>query len=145
MKHPFGSILSVAVVFCFLFANSGLADIADGLIVYYPFNGNAEDASGNALHGTLTGGGYSTDRFDNDNQALSGTVEIPDDELLDITDAFTLSAWFKIEAIYSAFNCLIGKDYSTAFAMESLQVGPEIVLQRLMWSVPCGFMSVIPA
>lgn len=30
------------------------ADLSDGLIVYYPFNGNANDESGNGNHGTVS-------------------------------------------------------------------------------------------
>ncbi len=35
------------------------------MIAYYPFNGNAQDASGNGYHGTLSGPGPTTDRFGN--------------------------------------------------------------------------------
>ena len=32
-----------------------LAGLADGLVAYYPFNGNADDASGNGHHGGIFG------------------------------------------------------------------------------------------
>ena len=52
-------VLSSALfpVFC---AN---ADISDGLVAYYPFNGNADDESGNENHGIVNGADLSKDRF----------------------------------------------------------------------------------
>ena len=38
----------------------------DGLVAYYPFNGNANDESGNEHHGTTNGGvSWTQDRFGN--------------------------------------------------------------------------------
>jgi hypothetical protein len=33
----------------------GLANLGDGLVAYYPFNGNANDESGNGNHGIVYG------------------------------------------------------------------------------------------
>ena len=41
----------------------------DGLIAYYPFNGNANDASGNGNHGTVNGATLTTDRNNNADNA----------------------------------------------------------------------------
>ena len=38
-------------------------DLLTGLIAYYPFNGSANDGSGNGHHGTSNGGTLTTDRF----------------------------------------------------------------------------------
>jgi hypothetical protein len=53
--------------------NSPLTD--GGLIAYYPFNGNANDASGNGYNGTVNGASLTTDRFGKPNSAylLNGT------------------------------------------------------------------------
>ena len=45
------------------------AFIANGLVAYYPFNGNADDASGNGNNGTLLRGIFISDRFGNSNSA----------------------------------------------------------------------------
>ncbi|WP_141699533.1 hypothetical protein [Candidatus Marithrix sp. Canyon 246] len=47
------------------------ADLNDGLVAYYPFNGNAEDESGNGNHGTVNGATLSEDRFGNQESAYS--------------------------------------------------------------------------
>lgn len=106
----------LAALICCVSVNSVFADLSDGLVAYYPFDGNADDASGNGLNGELVEGDFTENRFGDENSALSaGYVEVPDDDLLDFTDAFTLSAWLKLEAVPYAFNCWIGKDMATAF------------------------------
>lgn len=51
-----------------LFGNQCLlAGLNDGLVAYYPFNGNANDASGNGFNGTVYGATLATDRFGNSN------------------------------------------------------------------------------
>ena len=47
------------------------ADLKDGLVAYYPFNGNANDESGNGNNGTVNGATLTTDRFGNTNKAYS--------------------------------------------------------------------------
>jgi len=46
-------------------------DITTGLVAYYPFNGNANDESGNGNNGTVYGATLTTDRFGNANGAYS--------------------------------------------------------------------------
>ncbi len=49
-----------------------LSLVSNGLVAYYPFNGNANDASGNGNHGVVNGGATLTDdRFGNANSAYS--------------------------------------------------------------------------
>lgn len=45
------------------------ASLDDGLIAFYPFNGNALDASPTAAHGTVLGPTLTTDRYDRPDQA----------------------------------------------------------------------------
>jgi hypothetical protein len=47
--------------------------LQNGLVGYWPFCGNANDASGNGNNGTLTGGNLANDRFGNSNSALQFT------------------------------------------------------------------------
>ena len=67
-------LLSVAVL------NAQPPDINRGLVAYYPFNGNANDESGNGNHGVLNGGvRLSADRFGNPCNAYnfnSGYIEV---------------------------------------------------------------------
>ncbi len=45
--------------------------INDGLVACYPFNGNADDESGNGNHGTVYSAILTDDRFGNMNSAYS--------------------------------------------------------------------------
>jgi hypothetical protein len=73
--------------------------LTNGLVAYYPFNGNANDASGNGNNGTVYGATLTTDRFGiaNSAYAFDGTnsyIDIPQNPVLDsLTTNFTLSAW----------------------------------------------------
>ena len=48
-----------------------------GLVGYWPFNGNANDESGNGYHGTVLGASLKTDRFGNSNSCyeFSGSTQ----------------------------------------------------------------------
>ena len=65
-------LIITLVVICVLFL-SGLAhaNLEEGLIAYYPFNGNANDQSGNGNDGTVYGATLTEDRFGNLNNAYS--------------------------------------------------------------------------
>ena len=75
------------------------ANINNGPIVYYPFNGNANDESGNNLNCTENNVISTTDRFGNNNKAYqfngNGEITRPDNDLLDITNNFSISLWFN--------------------------------------------------
>jgi hypothetical protein len=72
------------------------------LVAYYPFNGNANDESGNGHHGIVNGAILISDRFGNANSAYY--FDGIDDEIfmgyhsrLDILGDITICAWFKTE------------------------------------------------
>jgi hypothetical protein len=115
--------LSVLILTCSGSNDNGGTGISaphDGLIAYYPFNGNANDESGNSNNGTLEAGAVlTTDKNGKMNEACNvntGFVQIADNNSLD-PESFTISIWFTMEAVTRAFNCLIGKDYTTAYAI----------------------------
>lgn len=73
-------------------------EVTDGLVAYYPFNANAQDESGNELHGTVSGASPAPDRYGIANSALSfdGTddfVVLGDD--FDVPEK-SVSFWFKV-------------------------------------------------
>jgi len=64
MKKILG-ILMLTVVCCINLT----ADLTDGLVAYYPFNGNADDESGNGNHVSVVGATLTEDRFGIPNNA----------------------------------------------------------------------------
>jgi hypothetical protein len=75
---------------------------ASGLVAYYPFSGNASDASGNGNDGTVNGATLTTDRFGNAGMAYSfngtnNSIVIPASSSLDFTGTrqFAFSCWIN--------------------------------------------------
>ncbi len=85
----------------------------DGLVAYYPFNGNANDESGNGNDGTVDGAILTEDRNGDANSAYhfdgyNDFIIVPDAEILRMTDAVTISLWFKTESTAS-FSAMVLK------------------------------------
>ena len=84
-------------------------NLNSGLVAYYPFNGNANDQSGNGHHGTVNGATLTADRQSSSDQAYSfdGTndyIEVPDNDQLDgMTSGLSLAAWLKTSSTQSQF------------------------------------------
>jgi hypothetical protein len=77
----------------------------DGLVAYYPLNGNAHDESGNGNNGVVSGPTLSADRFGNADRAYSfdGTtnnIHINGSPSFAFTGtkAFTISCWVKVRS-----------------------------------------------
>ena len=73
----------------------------DGLVGWWPFEGNADDLSGFANHGVPAGAWLTTDRFGQDSAAFffdgEGAVSISHSPSITPTSAVTISCWFKPE------------------------------------------------
>lgn len=84
-------------------------DINQGLIACYPFNGNANDESGNGNNGTVTGATLTTDRFGVANRAylfngFNNFINVPNSaSLASPTTEVTIAFWARINSYYT-FN-----------------------------------------
>lgn len=84
--------------------NVSWAAISDGLVAYYPFNGNANDASGNGYNGAVNGATLVADRFGKANNAysfngISDYIAIPEFLSVDIS-AVTITAWIRPNLVH---------------------------------------------
>jgi hypothetical protein len=84
---------------------------ANGLVGWWPFNGNANDESGNGNHGTVNGATLTQDRFGNANMAygfdgVSQNIEVSNSNSLNSLE-ISISVW-----IYPLTNdiCIISKN-----------------------------------
>ncbi|MCU0345061.1 MAG: LamG domain-containing protein [Ignavibacterium sp.] len=81
------------------------------LVAYYPFNGNANDLSGNGHNGTVNGGILTDDRFNQPEKAytfpnLHNNIVLDNSTGLNLETGFTLNTWVK----YKNINCgIVGK------------------------------------
>ena len=77
---------------------------SDGLVGWWPFNGNANDESGNGNHGTVNGASLSTDRFGSVNKAynfdgVDDVIIISDNDELRLNSGdFTIALWYKMNS-----------------------------------------------
>ena len=77
----------------------------DGLVAYYPFNGNANDESGNGNNGTVNGASLTTDRFGDSDKAFyfnNNNISIQHNSLLNISNSFTIDFWYNPSTLYFA-------------------------------------------
>jgi hypothetical protein len=94
-------LISISIVlFCFL-GNNYSQIPTNGLVAFYPFNGNANDESGNVNNGNIYGATLTTDRFSKINSAyyfpgVDNNIQIPYNETLE-PSIFSISVWFKAE------------------------------------------------
>jgi hypothetical protein len=121
------------VIISVLGAVSGYSQssFTNGLVAYYPFNGNANDATGNGNNGTVVGATLATDRFGNPNSAYSfdGASDYISFTTLPTTqtDGVTLTAWVSPASLnqYSMAVCLGYDDGGTGDGMSLGMVGGE--------------------
>ena len=72
----------------------------NGLVGWWPFNGNANDESGNGHNGTVNGATLTNDRLGNANSAyafngISNYIECVSNNSLQVSNAYSISLWFN--------------------------------------------------
>ncbi|MEI6669427.1 MAG: LamG domain-containing protein [Acidobacteriota bacterium] len=81
--------------------------VPTGPVAYYPFNGNANDESGNKNHGTVTGATLTTDRSGTPNSAYAfngagNLISVPHSPSLSFDNDMTVAAWVKTADTFGA-------------------------------------------
>ncbi len=104
---------AIALSLGVLVAPQTLADLNDGLIAYYPFNGNTNDESGSGNHGNVYGATLTEDRFGNPESAYRFDGQ---DDYVDfghvntnISSKFSMSADIKALQDRSDFRVVLSK------------------------------------
>ena len=120
-------VLTLAVSLSLPLVAQGSLD--SGLVAFYPFNGNANDSSGNGNHGTVYGATLTTDRSGNTNNAYNfdganDYISANDNDVLDITASFSIGFWLKPDIIKQSFlvskhTPFINNDGSWGFLMHN--------------------------
>ncbi|MBN2559331.1 MAG: LamG domain-containing protein [Phycisphaerae bacterium] len=91
-----------AIMLGLAMATTGLADLSDGLVAYYPFNGNANDEGSNGNDGLVLGATLTQDMFGNADSAyyfdgVDDYIRASANNLP--TPARTVSLWFYTDAV----------------------------------------------
>ena len=94
LKRALAILVVVVIVGC---VNTAVLATPDA---WYPFNGNANDESGNGYHGTVTGATLCADRFGTADSAYSfdgdDCIEVPNSPTA--TTYLDFSAWVRLDA-----------------------------------------------
>ena len=104
-------------------SNTLPTNLQNGLVGYWPFNGNANDVSGNGNNGTVNGATLTADRFGNSNGAYSFDNLSDVISLTNISPSLnnfskTISVWLKFPNQYQYSSLAVVKNgtaYSTGF------------------------------
>lgn len=111
MKTKFILLFTYSIIL-----TTGFAQIpTDGLVGYWPFNGNANDESGYGNHGTVSGATLTTDRFGDANSAFyfdgNDKIEVSNSSILNFDDqtSFTINAWIEVYSNLSGSHGIIAK------------------------------------
>jgi hypothetical protein len=87
-------------------AEDSAAVTAGSLVAYYPFSGNANDVSGFANHGTVSGAVPVEDRFGNPHSAyyFDGSddyIQVPNHPSLNFRETITVNFWMKVGEFFT--------------------------------------------
>ena len=98
-------------------------NLQSGLIAYYPFNGNANDESGNGNNGTVNGATLSTDKFGNSNSAyyfngVSNSISIPTQFATNVNEA-SFTTLMNLEWTSSSTIFHLGSSVGGEFRLET--------------------------
>lgn len=101
--------LKPSALFFFLWlTNTSIAQVnlKEGLVAYYPFNGNTNDESGNKNNPSTANITFAADRFGSKNSACAfngrnNYVRIPNKPSLQFKKGLTISVWVMVKDFYS--------------------------------------------
>ena len=103
--------------------------IVPALLCYYPFDGNAQDESGNELHGNIYGATLTIDRFGILDSAFhfngkNSYIEIPKSAHLNPVNGLTVSTWVRLtKPLKQNENVVVSKFLSGRKRCYSLYIG----------------------
>jgi hypothetical protein len=106
----------------------------NGLVVYYPFDGNANDISGNNFNGTVSGAQLTTDRFGNANKAynfVSGDHIVSNPNLPIGNSPRSVSLWFLTTSTSYNNSTGLGANVMMSYGLEvtGSPVGAQLHLE----------------
>lgn len=91
-------LLFLLASFCLNCEATDVEDVTNEMVAYYPFNGNANDESGNGNHGSVFGATLTSDRFGNPISAyefdgINDYIVTPLDINISVMPELTMSVW----------------------------------------------------
>jgi hypothetical protein len=118
----------------------------NGLVGWWPFNGNANDESGNGNNGTVNGATLTADRFGNAGKAYSfdgvnDFIEILHNNIFNLPDSMSFNFWINSNDV-NAHQSIINKASAGISNSWIIQLSPGINDLKKIW-LNCGGLSTI--
>ena len=115
-------------LFALVFSGMAQTSLNQGLMAWYPFDGNANDNSGNGNNPSFNNATLTTDRFGNPNSAyeFNGTsnyMQIPNSATLNCGTRASISMWVKVKGFYKGAchgNYVICKGPATDYTLNTV-------------------------
>ena len=137
-------LVGLFITFVFVFFNivsNAQVNLAQGLVAYYPFSGNANDATGNNINGIVYGSTLTTDMNGTPNSAYifdgnSSYISLPFSSLYDFAtnDSFTLSVWIQpdININWNSQSLLAKSPYNSQYTYSDWDYGLYAINNKAM-------------
>ncbi len=122
------------------------SSLDEGLLAYYPFNGDAEDETENHFDGIVHGATLCTDRKGNPNSSycfdgVDDYINVPHHDALNLLSDFTISVWAEVSATQDPNNAIAdimrkwsgnseGYPFAIAYLTDQSTVPDRIILVR---------------
>ena len=119
---------------------------SNGLVGWWPFNGNANDESGNGNNGTVNGATLTADRFGNAGKAYSfdgvnDFIEILHNNIFNLPDSMSFNFWINSNDV-NAHQSIINKASAGISNSWIIQLSPGLNDLKKIW-LNCGGLSTI--
>jgi hypothetical protein len=134
MKSP-TIAMGLAAVFSLLPASVSADSLAEGLVAFYPFTGNADDTSGNNRHLTVTDANLVSDRYGRAKAAyvFNGTSSLMEaagtQASTNLAAGFSISCWVKIASFNPNGTTLVRKDGEVGLNIFNYQSPNRIAIE----------------
>lgn len=108
-------------------------NVVQGLIAYYPFNGDAKDYSGNNNNATVIESSYSVDRFERPNSAMNfngknNYISIPSTTILkSLSQSSTICFWLYCRDTYAGWISVFAKAANGAWGQIGLEMTKDAI------------------
>ena len=102
-------IFGIFIVVC---SFEAMGDVTDGLVAYYPFDGNAIDASGNNNNGTEYSGIEYKLGIKGDAASFDGVndyIRVPSYPSLNPVNQLSISFWVKVDGFTNTWSPIVHK------------------------------------
>jgi hypothetical protein len=124
-----------------LLREAGALEYEYRIVAYYPFNGSANDESGNENHGDVFGATLTTDRFGNPNSAYdfngkNAYITTPLDTNISKMPELTMSVW--VYPRRTQYEGVVDHGRRIILSSDDGDFDRSLVLQNGMWEILMG-------